>query len=101
KPPREMLFPRRPRSAQILTADSVQQQPIAAPGGSEINHGIHQNTRKRESESTSLSVSVSFPGATSARRVGSFRGCPFVMIFLAVVIPDEDHGLGFVFARTS
>ena len=25
----------------------------AAPGGSEINHGIHRNTRKRESESTS------------------------------------------------
>ena len=41
-----------PRSAQILTADSVQQQPIAAPEGSEINHGIHRNTRKRESEST-------------------------------------------------
>ena len=38
---------------QILTADSVQQQPIAAPGGSEINHGIHRNPRKRESESTS------------------------------------------------
>ncbi len=37
----------------ISTADSVQQQPIAAPGGSEINHGIHRNTRKRESESTS------------------------------------------------
>src|SRR5271166_4104569 len=32
---------------------SVQQQPIAAPEGSEINHGIHRNTRKRESESTS------------------------------------------------
>src|SRR5271166_6248375 len=28
-------------------------QPIAAPEGSEINHGIHRNTRKRESESTS------------------------------------------------
>ena len=28
-------------------------QPIAAPGGSEFNHGIHRNTRKRESESTS------------------------------------------------
>src|SRR5208282_246338 len=27
-------------------------QPIAAPEGSEINHGIHRNTRKRESEST-------------------------------------------------
>ena len=36
-----------------VTADSVQQQPIAAPEGSEINHGIHRNTRKRESESTS------------------------------------------------
>ncbi len=36
-----------------LTVDSVQQQPIAAPGGSEINHGIHRNTRKRASESTS------------------------------------------------
>ena len=28
-------------------------QPIAAPEGSEINHGIHRNTRKRESVSTS------------------------------------------------
>ena len=28
-------------------------QPTAAPEGSEINHGIHRNTRKRESESTS------------------------------------------------
>ncbi len=36
-----------------LTANSVQQQPIATPGGSEINHGIHRNPRKRESESTS------------------------------------------------
>src|SRR5208283_2875688 len=48
-----MLLARQPRSAQILTADSVQQQPIAAPEGSESNHGIHRNTRKRESESTS------------------------------------------------
>ena len=47
------LLPRQPRSAQILTAYLVQQQPIAAPEGSEINHGIHRNTRKRESESTS------------------------------------------------
>src|SRR5208283_3788969 len=47
------VLPRQPRSALILTADSVQQQPIAAPEGSEINHGIHRNTRKRESESTS------------------------------------------------
>ena len=46
-------LPRQPRSAQILTVDSVQQQPIAAPEGSGINHGIHRNTRKRESESTS------------------------------------------------
>ena len=41
---------RRSSFAQILTADSVQQPPIAAPGGSEINHGIHRNPRKRESE---------------------------------------------------
>jgi len=52
-PLRVLIFPRQPRSAQVLTADSVQQQPIAAPKGSEINHGIHRNTRKRESESTS------------------------------------------------
>ena len=50
---RQQVLPRQPRSAQILTADSVQQQSIAAPEGSEINHGIHRNTRKRESESTS------------------------------------------------
>ena len=47
------VLPRQPRSAQILTADSVQQQPMAPPEGSEIDHGIHRNTRKRESESTS------------------------------------------------
>ena len=33
-----------------------------------------------------LPLSVSFPGATPARRVGSFGGYPFVMIFLAGVI---------------
>ena len=33
-----------------------------------------------------LPLSVSLPGATPARRVGSFRGYPFVMIFLAGVI---------------
>ena len=33
-----------------------------------------------------LPLSVSFQGATPARRVGSFRGYPFVMIFLAGVI---------------
>ena len=42
-------------------------------------------------------LAVSFPGATPDRRVGSFRGYAFVMIFLAVAIPDEDHGIGFVF----
>ena len=36
-----------------------------------------------------LSLSASFPGATPARRVGSFRGYPFVMIFLAVVISRQ------------
>ena len=75
------LLHRQPSSAQILTTDSVQQPPIAAPGGSEINHGIHRNPRKRESESTppfQLPLSVS---------VGAFRGYPFVMIFLAGVIP--------------
>jgi len=33
-----------------------------------------------------LPLAVSFPGATPDRRVGSFRGYAFVMIFLAVVI---------------
>ena len=36
-----------------------------------------------------LPLAVSFPGATPARRVGSFRGYAFVMIFLAVVIPRD------------
>src|SRR5208337_1106042 len=130
---------------QILTADSVQQQPIAAPEKSKINHGIHRNARKRgdcsiatgadskiarqeQGESTWDPLNASelapnsanglipsliawaksqppgndaivskrepestfpfrvLPGATPARRVGSFRGYPFVMIFLAVVI---------------
>ena len=38
---------RQRRSAQILTADSVQQQPIAAPGGSEIDHKSLKYTEKR------------------------------------------------------
>ena len=72
--------------------NSVQQQPIAAPGESAINHGIHRNTRKRESESTSPFRSPSRGRAharrvgSPARRVGPFRGYPFVMIFLAWVI---------------
>jgi hypothetical protein len=37
-----------------------------------------------------LPLSVSFPGATPARRVGSFRGYPFVMIFLVGVIRFVD-----------
>ena len=40
-----------------------------------------------------LPLSVSFPGATPARRVGSFRGYPFVMIFLDWVI-DALHADG-------
>src|SRR5208337_5675266 len=36
-----------------------------------------------------LPLSVSFPGATPARRVGSFRGYAFVMIFLAWVITSS------------
>ncbi len=65
--PGKVLLPRQERSAQILTADSVQQQPIAAPGGSEINHGIHRNTRKRESESTSPFRVLPRGGPTPAR----------------------------------
>ena len=79
------LLHRQPSSAQILTADSVQQPPIATPGGSEINHGIHRNPRKRESESTppfQLPLSVS---------VGAFRGYPFVMIF-----PDRHGFWGYI-----
>ena len=57
------VLPRQPRSAQILTADSVQQQPIAAPEGSEIYHGIHRNARKRESESTSPFREEAIPSA--------------------------------------
>ena len=48
--------------------------------GSEINHGIHRNTRKRESESTS-------PFRVLPASAGVFRGYAFVMIFLAGVIP--------------
>ena len=83
-----IISPRRqPRSAQILTADWVQQQPIAAPEGSEINHGIPPKyTEKRIRINFPSSVPVSFPEATPTPvRVGSFRGYPFVMIFLAGV----------------
>ena len=45
--------------------------------GHDRNHGKENPNQ--------LPLSVSFPGATPARRVGSFRGYPFVMIFLAGV----------------
>ena len=45
-----------------FTADSVQQQPIAAAEKSESNHGIHRHTQKREPESTSFHV---LPGGNS------------------------------------
>ena len=54
------LLPRQPRSAQILTADSVQQQPIAAPEGSEINHGIHRNITSARKLLTNRSYGVSY-----------------------------------------
>ena len=36
-----------------------------------------------------LPLSVSFPRATPARRVGSFRGCLFVMIFLPLTVSSS------------
>jgi len=42
--------------------------------------------QSRKENPNQLPLSVSFPGATPARRVGSFRGYPFVMIILARVI---------------
>ena len=42
-----------------------------------------------------LPLSVSFPGATPARRVGSFRGYPFVMIFLAGVMRSRPSAFRF------
>ena len=68
------LLPRQPRSAQILTADSVQQQPIAAPEGSEINTESTEIHGKENSNQLPLSVFFC-----------AFRGCAFVMIFLAGV----------------
>ena len=47
----------------------------------------------RKENPNQLPLSVSFPGATPARGVGSFRGYPFVMIFLAGVIrPSSKSG---------
>jgi hypothetical protein len=46
--------------------------------------------QSRKENPNQLPLSVSLPGATPARRVGSFRGYAFVMIFLAVVIYGED-----------
>ena len=73
-----------PTNCRRRTRSGVLPQPIAAPEGSEINHGIHRNTRKRESESTSPFRVL--PGGNPARRVGSFRGYPFAMIFPAGVM---------------
>ena len=52
--------------------------------GSEINDGTTEIHGKENPNQ--LPLSGSFPGATPARRVGSFRGYAFVMIFLAGVI---------------
>ena len=48
--------------------------------------------QSRKENPNQLPLSVSFPGAIPARRVGSFRGYPFVMIFLAVVIHPSRLG---------
>ena len=73
------VLPRQPRSAQILTADSVQLQPTETSGGLEINHGIHRNTRKRNQ------INFPFP-------------CPSVLLTFKIFEAFEDFltpdGLG-------
>ena len=71
----ENILPRQPRSAQILTADSVQQQPIAAPGDQRSTTEFTEIHGKENPNRLPLSVSF-----------GVFSGYPFVMIFLAWVI---------------
>ena len=78
------LLSRQPRSAQIL-------QPIRSSNSrSRLPRDQRSTTESTEihgkENPNQLPLSVSFPGTTPARRVGSFRGYPFVMIFLAVVI---------------
>ena len=78
------ILPRQPRSAQIL-------QPIRSSNSrSRLPRDQRSTTESTEMHGkenpNQLPLSVSFPGATPARRVGSLRGYPFVMIFLAVVI---------------
>src|SRR5208337_1630350 len=86
------VLPRQPRSAQILTADSVQQDSRSRLPGDQRSTTESTEIHGKENPNQ-LPLSVPFPGATPARRVGSFRGYPFVMIFLAWVIPY--HGIAF------
>ncbi len=71
----ENILPRQSRSAQILTADSVQQQPIAAPGDQRSTTKFTEIHGKENPNQLPLSVSF-----------GVFSSYPFVMMFLAWVI---------------
>ena len=78
------VLPRQPRSAQIL-------QPIRSSNSRSRLPGDQRSTTESteihgKENPNQLPLSVSFPGATPARRVGWFRGYVFVMIFLAGVI---------------
>ena len=80
------VLPRQPRSAQIL-------QPIRSSNSRSRLPGDQRSTMESteihgKENPNQLPLSVSFPGATPARRVGWFRGYAFVMIFLAGVIPS-------------
>ena len=78
-----ILLPQ-PRYAQILTTDSASNIQSRVPGDQRPTTEFTDTHRKENSDQPCFSVS--FPGATPARRVGSFRGHPLVTIFLAVVI---------------
>ena len=74
------LLPRQPDPHKCL-------QPIrSSNGGSRLPRDQRSTTESTEihgkENPNQLPLSVSFPGATPARRVGSFRGYAFVMIFL-------------------
>ena len=79
------LLPRQPSSAQILQSIRSSNSRSRLPGD---QRSTTESTEIHGKENPNqLPLSVSFPRATPARRVGSFRGYPFVMIFLAGVIP--------------
>src|SRR5208337_4029632 len=83
------IDPKYPRLSNT-PATKIRTNPYSRPRLPRDQRSTTESTEVHGKENPNqLPLSVSFPRATPARRVGSFRGYPFVMIFLAWVIFGE------------